>query len=192
MRKSSIRQKNLKTWIMKKGILRKTLVAAFMLLAAAPLLRAERIDVSGRVTDADRTPLLGVIVRAGAADGVLTDVNGNFLVKGVERGSMLTFSYIGYKTRSVAADSVRLHVVLESDNLQLEEECVVVGYGTEKQSLRAERMPRIAAYPCPRRLLETAKRTPPLPKIGSVRRSPNRCPPFRSTWTELLTAISGA
>ena len=74
-----------------------------MLLAAAPLLRAERIDVSGRVTDADRTPLLGVIVRAGAADGVLTDVNGNFLVKGVERGSMLTFSYIGYKTRSVAA-----------------------------------------------------------------------------------------
>ena len=53
-----------------------------MLLAAAPLLRAERIDVSGRVTDADRTPLLGVIVRAGAADGVLTDVNGNFLVKG--------------------------------------------------------------------------------------------------------------
>lgn len=40
-----------------------------MLLAAAPLLRAERIDVSGRVTDADRTPLLGVIVRAGAADG---------------------------------------------------------------------------------------------------------------------------
>ena len=31
-----------------KGILRKTLVAAFMLLAAAPLLRAERIDVSGR------------------------------------------------------------------------------------------------------------------------------------------------
>ncbi len=80
--------------------------------------------------------------QAGAADGVLTDVNGNFLVKGVERGSMLTFSYIGYKTRSVAADSVRLHVVLESDNLQLEEECVVVGYGTEKQSLRAERMPR--------------------------------------------------
>ena len=142
MRKASIRQTNLKTWIMKKGILRKTLVAAFMLLAAAPLLRAERIDVSGRVTDADRTPLLGVIVRAGAADGVLTDVNGNFLVKGVERGSMLTFSYIGYKTRSVAADSVRLHVVLESDNLQLEEECVVVGYGTEKQSLRAERMPR--------------------------------------------------
>ena len=127
MRKASIRQTNLKTWIMKKGILRKTLVAAFMLLAAAPLLRAERIDVSGRVTDADRTPLLGVIVRAGAADGVLTDVNGNFLVKGVERGSMLTFSYIGYKTRSVAADSVRLHVVLESDNLQLEEECVVVG-----------------------------------------------------------------
>lgn len=114
----------------------------FYAAVAAPLLRAERIDVSGRVTDADRTPLLGVIVRAGAADGVLTDVNGNFLVKGVERGSMLTFSYIGYKTRSVAADSVRLHVVLESDNLQLEEACVVVGYGTEKQSLRAERMPR--------------------------------------------------
>ena len=155
---------------------------------------------AGRTNRRERTgdrcrPDPGVIVRAGAADGVLTDVNGNFLVKGVERGSMLTFSYIGYKTRSVAADSVRLHVVLESDNLQLEEECVVVGYGTEKQSLRAERMPRaVFAADCglPLPAPETAKCTPPLPKIGSVRRSPNRCPPFRSTWTELLTAISGA
>ena len=68
-----------------------------MLLAAAPLLRAERIDVSGRVTDADRTPLLGVIVRAGAADGVLTDVNGNFLVKGVERGVCLLFRISGIR-----------------------------------------------------------------------------------------------
>lgn len=113
-----------------------------MLLAAVPLLRAERIDVSGLVTDTERTPLIGVVVRVDSSKSVLTDGNGKFLLKNVERGSMLTFLYLGYKICLQAADSVRLHVVLESDNLQLEEACVVVGYGTEKQSARRKSAPR--------------------------------------------------
>lgn len=61
--------------------------------------------ITGQVTDASGEPIIGATVRvAGQGGGVITDIDGNFSIK-AEPGSMLSVSYIGYKTVETAAPS---------------------------------------------------------------------------------------
>lgn len=95
---------------------------------AAPRQAARK--VSGRVTDAQGEPLIGVNVSVkGTANGTITDIDGNFTVEVDELNASLQFSYIGYrpvlldlKGKSVA------NIRMEEDVEQLNE-VVVTGYG---------------------------------------------------------------
>ena len=95
---------------------------------------AQKLSVTGVVTDVDENPLIGATVAVvGTTHGVVTDLDGKFAVE-VEQGQVLNFSYIGYQDQSVRISSkntnLRIHLV-EGDLL---EEVVVIGYGTVKKS----------------------------------------------------------
>ncbi|MGV3509863.1 MAG: SusC/RagA family TonB-linked outer membrane protein, partial [Sphingobacteriaceae bacterium] len=93
--------------------------------------------VSGTVTDAQGAPLIGVSVkiREKADAGVTTDHNGKYSVSVLDQQTLI-FSYIGFKTQSVAINGrIVINVVLKEDLAELNE-VVVIGYGsTTKKDL---------------------------------------------------------
>ena len=90
--------------------------------------------VTGNVKDASGEPLIGVSVMIkGSSTGAVTDLNGNFSIPSVPSSAQLTFSYVGYQTKTVnVGSSSSMNVVLDEDNTTLED-VVVIGYGTMKR-----------------------------------------------------------
>lgn len=99
----------------------------------------QELIISGTVTESETGgPLPGVsIVVEGTNSGVVTDFDGNFLIK-ASKGDVLVFKYVGMRTvRKTVEDSSVLKIALEAENNVLDE-IVVVGYGTvKKQNLTA-------------------------------------------------------
>ncbi|MDE6491157.1 MAG: SusC/RagA family TonB-linked outer membrane protein, partial [Muribaculaceae bacterium] len=99
-----------------------------LLLCNSALAFAQR-SVSGRVTDESGEPLVGATVQEkGTSNGTMTNADGLFSLN-VAQGKTLVFSYIGYITQEIAANSTTINVTLRSDE-NLLDEVVVVGYGT--------------------------------------------------------------
>lgn len=110
-----------------RGVLFALLALTFSLSAYA-----QQITVHGVVTDPSGEPLIGASVaeEAKPANGTATDIDGNFTLN-VPQGAKLKFSYVGYTSKSVAAQPT-MNVVLSEDE-QLLEEVVVIGYGSVKR-----------------------------------------------------------
>lgn len=90
--------------------------------------------ISGKVIDENGEPLIGVNVSLEGSDkGVITDVNGNYILAGVPQNGVLLFSYIGYETLKLKAGSKRLDEVILREDSELLDEVVVVGYGTQRK-----------------------------------------------------------
>ena len=88
--------------------------------------------IKGSVTSDSGEPLTGVTVKvANGGNGTVTDIDGNFSVNAAP-GSLLTFSYTGFKPQTVKAQE-GMQVVLQSSVNDLNE-VVVVGYGTQKKA----------------------------------------------------------
>ncbi|MBK0383102.1 TonB-dependent receptor [Pedobacter sp. SD-b] len=112
---------------MRKKILLFLLVIGFTLSAAFAQTRL----ITGKVTDSTTgETLIGVSVTVvGTKTGTQTDVNGNYSIKAAS-GSTLTFTYIGFKVKSVKiSEQKTLNVILENDS-QLLNEVVAIGYQT--------------------------------------------------------------
>lgn len=91
-----------------------------------------QVSVSGVVTDATNgEAIIGAsILEVGTTNGTITDFDGNFELK-VKSGAKLSISYIGYKTQElVAAPNMKIRL---SEDSELLEEVVVVGYGVVKK-----------------------------------------------------------
>jgi len=93
---------------------------------------AQTLDVKGTVLDEAGIPIPGVnVIVKGTSKGASTDFDGNFILKDVSVGSVLSFSYVGYVTYEVTInDNTDLNVQLQPDVAQLDE-VVVIGYGTQ-------------------------------------------------------------
>ena len=106
------------------------LLAVFSLSAAA-----QNKTITGTVTDAsDGEPLIGATVSTGGnGAGAVTDFNGSFRIVVPEATRRLTFSYVGYASKTVAIAGTRLDVKLESAQRALGE-VVVIGYGVQRKS----------------------------------------------------------
>ena len=94
----------------------------------------EDISVSGKVTDLNGQPLIGVSVNIkGTAQGTVTDADGNYSLNNVPEGASLQFSFIGLKTLELAVGNQTVfNVMMEEESIGLEE-VVVIGYGTTKK-----------------------------------------------------------
>lgn len=90
--------------------------------------------INGKVVDPNGEPIIGASVLVkGTANGVITDLDGNYSLADVPGNAMLAFSYIGYQTVEIKAGGKGLdRIVLMEDN-ELLDEVVVVGYGVQKK-----------------------------------------------------------
>lgn len=114
--------------------MKKTILSAILMFIAAIAAQAQDITVHGTVLSAtDDEPLIGASVVADVAGraGAATDIDGNFTLT-VAPGTILTVSYVGFRTTTVEA-APTLTIRLEEDS-KLLDEVVVVGYSAEKKS----------------------------------------------------------
>lgn len=89
--------------------------------------------VTGTVVDDMGEPVIGATVKAqGATGGTITDVDGNFAID-APQGTMLSISYVGYKTVTVAAIGGKLNVRLQPTATDLGE-VVVTALGIKRSA----------------------------------------------------------
>lgn len=111
-------------------MIRKLLFLFFLFFAVA--VRSQNVTITGTVTDVNKDPLMGVnVLVKGTSTGVITDLDGNFSLKG-KKGSTLVFSYVGMISQEVVFNGTPLSIVM-IDNAQALDEVVVVGYGTMRK-----------------------------------------------------------
>ncbi len=113
----------------------------------------QNIKVSGQVVDPDGEPLIGATVRVkGAENGTMTDLDGNFQLD-VPGNGTLVVSYVGYQDKEVAVGGrAALGQITLSNDENMLEQVVVVGYGTQKKAdltgsvaiVNAEEMKRVS------------------------------------------------
>lgn len=88
--------------------------------------------VNGKVVDVAGEPLIGVnVIEKGTTNGTVTNVDGEFTIN-ANRGATLVFSYIGFTTSEIVVTGNVLNVQLTED-AELLEEVIVVGYGTQSK-----------------------------------------------------------
>ncbi len=115
----------------------KRIAATAGLLAAmfgsATNLSAQNVAVRGTVSG-EGEPLIGASVIASDKQGVVTDIDGNYSIS-VPDGTSLTFSYVGYKTRTIKVNGrYVIDAELEPDANVLDE-VVAIGYGVQQKRL---------------------------------------------------------
>lgn len=95
----------------------------------------KKYQFKGTVIDDNGEPVIGasVSIKGETGNGVITDLDGKFVLTSTAEKITLEISYIGYKSVVVEATSGKpLQVKLQEDN-QVLSEVVVVGYGTQKK-----------------------------------------------------------
>lgn len=106
------------------------LLPLLVILMGFQLSWAQKMNITGTVTDPEGEPLIGVSVTvAGTQQGVTTDLDGNYSLSADSKGK-LRFSYIGYKTEEVAVSGRNVINVKMNEDSEVLSEVVVIGYGT--------------------------------------------------------------
>lgn len=95
---------------------------------------AQNITVRGTVYDTDGEALIGVTVQVqGTTTGTVTDVNGGYVLQNVAPNAILEVSYVGMRTEIIPVRG-RTQIDVElTDDTELLDELVVVGYGEQRR-----------------------------------------------------------
>lgn len=116
-------QMNRKAWV----------IAVMMLCLSFPAI-AQKIAVSGTVTDNTGEPLIGAsVIAKGTSLGAATDFDGIYHLE-VEPNAVLVVSYVGYETQEIPVDGRTQIDVVMSENSVMLNEVVAIGYGAVKKS----------------------------------------------------------
>lgn len=115
---------------------RKFFFLLLFIMCIAPAVLADNITVTGTILSAsDDEPLIGAWVKVtGTANGVNTDIDGNFTLPNVPEGAELETGYIGFTSQKFTASTTPVEIKLK-ENSEVLEEVVVVGYGVQKKKL---------------------------------------------------------
>lgn len=107
-------------------------ILVFLFALSAITVYAQDIEVSGRVTDNNQTPLPGVTVLIkGTTQGTTTDIDGKYTIKAT-KGRTLVFTFIGMQDQEfIVNNNNPINVNLVS---QILEESVVIGYQTVRKA----------------------------------------------------------
>ena len=92
--------------------------------------------VTGTVTSlTDGEPLIGASVLVkGSTTGTVTNLDGNYSISAVQ-GQTLVFSFIGFESQEIALRDQRVINVALTENQDMLNEVVVIGYGVQKKKL---------------------------------------------------------
>lgn len=115
----------------------KNVFVFFVTLFMGFQLLAQQQTVTGTVVDAiDNSEMIGVtIVEKGTSNGTVTDLDGRFSLRLTSTNPVLVFSSIGYKTLEVEVGNQTAFNITMSEDTELLDELVVVGYGVQKKKL---------------------------------------------------------
>lgn len=90
-------------------------------------------QITGTVTDEQGEAIIGGnVVEKGTSNGVITDIDGKFSLS-VSENAILQISYIGYVSQEIVLKSQSALTIILKENLQMLDEVVVVGFGTQKK-----------------------------------------------------------
>lgn len=110
------------------------LILVMALLLNVSLFAQDSYTLTGTVTDETNSPLIGVnVLIVGTSTGTTTDLDGNYQLA-VTSGNVLEFSYLGYETQSITITDQRNLNLSLSDDTNVLDQVVVVGYGSRKKS----------------------------------------------------------
>ncbi len=100
------------------------------------LQQPQKKKISGRVTDEKGQSIPGVsIVVKGTTNGIITDTDGNYELTVTNDAKILTFSFIGMKTKDVAIGSSNVYNIILSVDLVGLDEVVIIGYGAQSREV---------------------------------------------------------
>ncbi len=116
--------------------MKQLLLTAQIILLVVCTAMAQR-TVTGKVTDANREPLIGAnILVQGTAVGTTTDLDGNYSIQVPADGKVLMISYTGYASQEIALSASNVVDVTLSEGILLETAVVTaLGIGRERQKL---------------------------------------------------------
>ena len=106
-----------------------------LLLLAIPISGFAQRAVTGRITDTHGEALPGVAVSTtvdGRSVGTISDIDGNYSIQAPE-GARLTFNSIGFVSQTLIVGQDNVAVVVMTDDIEMLEETVVVGFATQKK-----------------------------------------------------------
>lgn len=96
---------------------------------------AQNVTVTGLVTDLGGSPLIGVTIQVqGTTLGTVTGLDGDYILNDVPIDGILEFSYVGMLSQSIRVDGRTIINATLSEDTELLDEVVVVGYGTMRKS----------------------------------------------------------
>ena len=96
--------------------MKKRILSVLLVLAGVATAWAAPTTVKGVVLDQSNQPVIGASVQVnGTTTGAVTDFDGNYELKNVPDNAVITFSYIGMKTKEVKATDTTINVTLEDD-----------------------------------------------------------------------------
>ncbi len=111
----------------------KNLFMILLFLASASVY-AQRITITGTVSDEKGAPLPGSTVQVkGSTVGGLTDLNGKYSIEVPGPNSTLVFSFVGYIPKEIQVLNQTVVNATLREDVQGLEEVVVVGYSTQKK-----------------------------------------------------------
>ena len=113
--------------------LSRILLSTLWMLTVSLAVFAQTSRITGSVVDQTGEPVIGANVQVkGTTTGSITDLDGGFSFDAPRSGT-LVISYIGYITQEVALGQSTYPITLTEDSEMLDE-VVVVGYGTQRKS----------------------------------------------------------
>ncbi len=112
----------------------KLFLIPFLTLIFALQVSAQNVSVNGIVLDGNNEPVIGagVIVKGSQSNGVVTDLDGKFSMKGLKMSDILVVSCVGMISREVAVEP-ELTIILETDQ-QMLDDVIVVAFGQQTKS----------------------------------------------------------
>lgn len=129
------------------------LLLTLLFLGHQGMVKAQEILVRGKVTADEGESLPGVnVLIKGTSIGTTTDGEGNYSLNVSDVGSILVFSFIGYKTQEIAPGSNTILDVQMIADAETLDEIVIVGYGEVRKSdltgsVSSVRREELNAYP---------------------------------------------
>ena len=115
--------------------LKKQVVGILLAVVMPVCALAQNVTVKGQVRDDAGEPLMAAAVaEMGTSNGTATDINGNYTIT-VASNATLQFSFMGYNTVTESVKGRTTINVTLSEDAELLEEVVVVGYGTQRKKL---------------------------------------------------------
>ena len=97
-------------------------------------MQQQAVTVNGKVTDPTGDPIPGVRVAVkGTNIGVATNVSGEYSLTVPSASAVLTFNYLGYAAQEAGLNGRTVINIQMSEDAQMLDEVVVVGYGTQKK-----------------------------------------------------------